>query len=244
VVNTLRWITGRSPLARDVLGSFVDFAYCLTESLAVGRRAVKIEVAGREFLDRPIAEGGDARRTGAIIATAHIGAWDVAAAALASELDISLTLVMEAEADRDARILHDSVRKRAGLRIAHVGASWLDALPLLRRLQKGEVLALQLDRPAPSGRAVRGWLFGRQFGVPEGIFKLAQLSGAPIIPVFSRRSGFFSHRVRVFPEIRLSRRAPASELQAAAQVALDCLETFVAEAPRQWFFFHELPPET
>lgn len=241
VAETLRWITGRNPRHREVVGSFVDYACCVTESLAAGRAEVRVEVVGREHLAALLGQGTE--QTGVILATGHVGAWDVVASVLAAQLGHPVTLVMEAEEDAAARRLHDAVRERAGLRIAHVGRDWLDALGLLQQLRQGQVLAFQLDRPTQSGRQLRGDLFGREFGVPEGIFKLAQLSGVPILPVFSRRCGFFEHRVRVFPEIRLSRHAPVSEQQAAAQIALDCLQNFVSEAPRQWFFFHDPPPE-
>ena len=66
------------------------------------------------------------------------------------DLGARVVLVMAAEPDAEARALHDEVRRRAGITVLSVGATPLDALPLLRHLRQGGVAAFQLDRPSPS----------------------------------------------------------------------------------------------
>jgi KDO2-lipid IV(A) lauroyltransferase len=129
------------------------------------------------------------------------------------------------------------VRESAGVRIAHVGDHPLDALPLLRHLQKGGVVAAQLDRGAPSGRLLSVELFGERFQVPEGPFRLAALSGAPIVPLFARRRGYFEYEVVVSPALELPRDADSKRLELAAEEAARAMAAFIRQSPTQWFRF-------
>jgi KDO2-lipid IV(A) lauroyltransferase len=144
---------------------------------------------------------------------------------------------MQRERDGRAGGLHDSLRTEDGVRILHVGSDPLAALPLLRHLEQGGIVAMQLDRGAPSGRALPVELFGRPFALPEGPFRLASLTGAPIVPLFACRRGFFDYEVQVSPALTLERAAGASALAAAARAVTDALAAFVTEHPTQWFHF-------
>jgi lauroyl/myristoyl acyltransferase len=123
------------------------------------------------------------------------------------------------------------------LRVAHVGADPLSALPLVKHLRDGGVVALQIDR-APRGvrtRAVR--LFDQPGTVPEGPLRLAILTGAPIVPVFVARTGHRRYEVVASAPIRLERSSGTDVLDAAAQELASRLESFVRAHPTQWFHF-------
>ena len=238
VRDTLRWVQGDQGLVREqrqLFATFIEYAQCLAEGLAVERpeaeRAVH-RLSGAQFLHAALAGG-----RGALLVTAHAGPWDAAAKLLSSSIDRPAVVVMEGEADPNAQELHDGVRTRAGVRIVHVGGHPLDGLPLLRELRAGGVVAVQLDRGAPSGRGISVQLFGRDFVVPEGPFRLAALAGAPIVPLFARRSGHFEYDLVAYPAIELPRNAREPELKVAAQTATDAMARFIAQYPTQWFHF-------
>ncbi len=238
VRDTLRWVQGEQPAlqeSRAVLSTFTSYAHCLAEALAAGRpesERARLTVLGEDELARALAGG-----RGVIVVTAHAGPWDALTRALGQRTRAEVVVVMQRERDREARDLHDGVREREGVRVLHVGEDLLAGVSLLRHLERGGIVALQLDRGAPSGRALSAKLFQRPFRVPEGPFRLAQLSGAPIVPVFARRVGFFDYEVRVRPAVTLSRSADAVERRAAAQTSVDALEAFLSEHPTQWFRF-------
>jgi KDO2-lipid IV(A) lauroyltransferase len=121
--------------------------------------------------------------------------------------------------------------------VAYVGDDPLESLGLLSHLRRGGVVALQLDRLPPGMRGLAGELFGAPFGVPEGPFRLAAVSGAPIVPVFTRRVGYMEYEVDVGPPVRLPRRPSPAELDAAAGRVLGAMEAFVRANPTQWFHF-------
>jgi lauroyl/myristoyl acyltransferase len=222
----------------EVLRTFVNYAHCLAESLGGDRPealgAVR-EVVGREHVEVAVARG-----RGVVLVTAHVGGWDAAARVLAAEFGAPVMLVMEAEADGRARVLHDGVRSRGHVQVVHVGTSPLDALPILRHLRSGGIVAIQLDRPHRGGVNFETSLFGEQFWVPRGPFALAALTGAAVLPVFCWRNGYFDYGVQVEKPYWIERRSGPRVLEAAASRAVDGLRTFVQRHPTQWFHFSGL----
>ena len=230
VLDALRRVHGpRAPHREglDVLRTFRDYAACLTEGLGADRpeaAQAQVAVTGRAHLTGALASG-----RGAVLVTAHVGPWDVAARLLSASLGARVVLVMEAEPDADARALHDQVRRSSGVEVLSVGTTELDALPLLRHLRKGGIAAFQLDRTAPNGRTLEARLFGRPFPVPEGPFRIASLARVPVLPLFASRSGYFSYAVEVGD--------PLVELERVAERCVARMERFIAAHPTQWFHF-------
>jgi KDO2-lipid IV(A) lauroyltransferase len=146
-------------------------------------------------------------------------------------------IVMREEPNEDARSLHDGVRTRSGLRVVHVGSHPLDALPLLSHLRRRGVVAVQLDRIGRAEASVAVDVGGEPFLVPEGPFRLASLCGAPVIPVFARRLGYFRYEVVIRPAIEVSRAADPDAIRRAAEQATAEMATFLRQNPTQWFHF-------
>jgi KDO2-lipid IV(A) lauroyltransferase len=169
--------------------------------------------------------------------TAHAGPWDVAARYFTDEFGAKVAMVMEAEPDESARALHDDVRRRSGVEVLRIGEGPTDGLSVLRHVRSGGIAAFQIDRSAPSRRNVVTRLFGRDFEVPEGPFRLARLAGAPLIPLFAVREGYFDYTIEVEPAIALGPSASSEALGEAAQSAARALERFVRAHPTQWFHF-------
>jgi KDO2-lipid IV(A) lauroyltransferase len=220
---------------QDVLRTFVSYAHCLAESLGADRPealATAPEIVGGERLLTVLAEG-----KGAVIVTAHTGAWDVAARFLASEGAGEVAIIMSKEPDAGARALQDSIRGRTGVRVLHVGDHPVDALPALRHLRQGGLLAVQLDRAPSSTPSVTVPLSGEPIDVPIGPFRLASLGGVPVIPVFTRRLGYFHYEIVVGEPIRLPSRASEDDVRRAAVAAVGEMERFIAASPTQWFHF-------
>jgi KDO2-lipid IV(A) lauroyltransferase len=156
---------------------------------------------------------------------------------LAKDFSAEVVVVMLAEPDEQARKIHDSVRARTGVRVVHVGEHPLDALPLLRHVRNGGVLAVQLDRTAPGGRSLDVEMFGRAEQIPEGPFRLAALSGAPIVPIFAHRAGYFRYEFSVETPIWVERAASLPDLTTAAAAAARSMQAFISRHPTEWFHF-------
>jgi KDO2-lipid IV(A) lauroyltransferase len=235
--GSLRRLLGRRGALEehvDVVRTFVAYAHCLTESLAVERPeavAAAPRVHGEAHL-RAVLEGG----RGAIIATAHAGAWDAAARFLARDHRANVLVVMARESDSGARGLQDVLRERSGVRVAHVGGHPLDSLKVLGHLRRGGLVAVQLDRIADLETAMDVTLGGHPFRVPAGPFRLAKLANVPILPVFTRRTGYFRHEVEIQAPIHVASGGEEA-IAAAAEQATRAMERFLTENPTQWFHF-------
>ena len=238
VLRNLRRVKGqRSFLSeqRDVLQTFTSYAACLAESLGIDRadgQRTELSLLGRDHLRAALEVG-----RGVILVTAHIGPWDCAARLLAKDFSADVVVVMLAEPDEGARKVHDAVRERSGVRVMHVGEHPLDALPLLRHVRNGGVVAIQLDRAAPAGRMLDVELFGSEESVPEGPFRLAALSGAPIVPIFAHRQGYFRYEFSIEAPIWVRRQASHAELRSAAASAAQAMQSFISRHPTEWFHF-------
>ena len=236
IVRNLRRVHGARGAWReqlDAVDTLANYAACFAEAIASGRQDVtpRVKVHGEERLRAALARGG------VVLVTAHVGPWELTAQLLGGALAADVVLVMEREANAEARELQDHFRGQRGLKVLHIGEHPTDALPLIAHLKKGGVAALQLDRVPPSGRVIEVSLFGSAFAAPEGPFRLASLSGAQVVPVFARRIGFFDYELAISEPIGFGRRATPDELRAGAQQAIGGMEAFVAECPTQWFHF-------
>lgn len=238
VAENLRQVLGerdRLTEARQIGAVFSCYASCLTEALLLS--------SGRGYEIAPSARGVEhwhdcsADGRGVIIATAHTAGWEVAGPVLRGVHPHDVVVVMRRERDEGARLIHDQARQRAGVKVVHIGDDPMDALTLLGHLRRRAVVAMQIDRVPPGVRSRTVSLFGGPWQVPEGPLALAAASGAPIMPVFTRRLGFMRYEAIATPPIRLPRRPDASALDGAAQRIAQEMERFVRANPTQWFHF-------
>jgi len=238
VARNLRRVRGeRGPVrdALDVSRTFATYASCLAEVLAAGspRAAVpEAVVHGKPFVLDALADG-----RGLVFATAHTAGWEAVGALMSRHLDLDLMIAEARERDATARAIQDDARRASGLQIVHVGDDPLSALPLVRHLRSGGVVALQIDRAPPNLRARSVALFDAPARMPEGPLRIAMLTGAPVIPIFCMRTGHRKYEMVASAPIRLGRRATENELDAAAQALADAMQAFLRNHPTQWFHF-------
>ncbi|HSO36432.1 MAG TPA: lysophospholipid acyltransferase family protein [Labilithrix sp.] len=240
VVRNLRRIRGPASAttdARETLATFSNYASCLAEVLSndapSGPRAPETVINHEKYVHDANALG-----RGVVMVTAHTAGWEAVGPALARDQGLRMMIVMQAEPDAQAQSIQDDARKRAGISIAHAGDDPLAALPLLRHLRSpGGVVALQIDRFAPGMRTRSVELLGERSLLPEGPLRLAQVTGAPIVPVFCARQGFRRYRIELFEGRTVSRRASEAELDEVAQYLADCMTAFLRKHPTQWFHF-------
>jgi len=241
VVERQRLLYGRrSSLAEYIAATktIAQYACCLSESLGASRSGApepEVVVRGAEGVRELLAS-----KVGIVVATAHVGPWEGAAAALAAGAERSVLLVMEDERDPAAARFEDELRQRRGLGVVRLGQSPLAALPVLEHLRAGGIAAMQVDRPTRTAARMQAELLGRPVEVPEGPFRLALLAEVPIVPVFAARLGFMRRLVVVGKPVWpvVDRSLPRRErLQGLASQVLSQLEAHLREFPTQWFHF-------
>jgi lauroyl/myristoyl acyltransferase len=223
----------------DVARTFTTYATCVAEVLRGpgADEPPQAVVYGDEHIADALAGGN-----GVVVVTAHTAGWETAGRLLLADRGVRVLIVDRAERDPAARAIQDQARREQGVDVAHAGDDPFAALPLLRHLRAGGVVALQIDRAGPGMRARRVSLFGRPGSIPEGPLRLASAAGAPVVPVFASRVGRGRLTVHVEPPVRLPPRPTDAALDAAAQTLADAMAAFVRAHPTQWFNF-DGPPD-
>jgi len=239
VRRNLAHLRGPAPFWRDTLDTartFATYAECLTEVLAQGSKnavAARGEIHGAEHVEKMIARG-----KGLIVLTMHTAGWESAPPLLARDRSLDVLVVMEEERSEGAQAIHDRARAVAGLKVVHVGSDPLAGLPLIRHLEKKKgAIAMQIDRVPKSGRTLPVQLLGVPAEIPEGPFRLAQLTGAALAPAFSARLAFGRYLVQAYPTVLVARRASHADVLVAAQHVADAMTDFLRRYPTQWFHF-------
>lgn len=237
VISNLRRIQGsHGPVGDRVsaLRTFVQFAYCLTETLEHASpyaRPLSIdeppEIAGFDALPAD---------QGVVVLTSHFGSWEIAAS-LMQRFGRRVNVVMAREANPSVEAFQSALRERCGLRVLHSDSSPFASLNMLQALRRGEVVAIQIDRSAP-GHVTRTIDF---FGAPAqfqyGPFALARLAGAPLWPVFAARVGTRSYRILPEPLRTIPRDASEEDVLAVMRDVVRRFEVHVRAYPNQWFQF-------
>lgn len=237
VVANLRRIRGSQGEIADrwcALQTFVQFAYCLTETLEhASPYARPLDVDSP-----PEIEELDAlpRDQGVVVLTSHFGSWEIAAH-LMQRFGRRVNVVMAREANPSVEAFQSSLRERYGLRVLHSDSSPYASLNMLQALRRGEVVAIQIDRSAP-GQVTRPIEF---FGAPArfqyGPFALARVAGVPLWPVFAARLGTRRYRLMPEPWRTIPRDATEQDVMAVMRDVVRSFEKHVRAYPNQWFQF-------
>ncbi|MEM7051196.1 MAG: lysophospholipid acyltransferase family protein [Acidobacteriota bacterium] len=229
---------------RRIVSTLRQFAWCMTE------RYERLEGASFE-VDQLRPEGWDqvlAQPDGWIFLTAHIGSWEVGSAVPTDRDGLAVHVVREEEMDPKAQAyMAGMIRERMGAGYHTHFASGADprlGITLLEALRRGEIVALQGDRPRVGGKIVEGNLFGRPYLFPAGPMALARSAGAPVLPVFVLRLGRRHYQVITGDPIEVPRsKDRQADLEAAVARAAAAMEEVIGQYPHQWFCLRDLWPD-
>lgn len=173
---------------------------------------------------------------GALLLTAHIGNWEFGAPLLA-QMGARLLVVTQAEPGADLTRMRLESRRRAGVETLVIGEDPFAFVELMRRLDKGEIVALLVDRP-PHPASVKVELFGRPFAASTAPADLARATGCVLLPVVLPRVGG-RYEARALEPIAYDRRGIHSREARAGftQEIMAAFEPMIREFATQWYHF-------
>ncbi|MEX0746279.1 MAG: lysophospholipid acyltransferase family protein [Phycisphaeraceae bacterium] len=228
----------REKLVGRVLENFYLFIYDVGRAGVMTREQLESQVDavhGHEHY-RAAREAG----RGAIIATAHMGSFEVGAAAIRT-LEPRVHVAFQHDNfgafDKIRRRLH----RRLGLIEAPVDKGWSVWLQVRDALMNDEVVLMQADRTMPDQRGAAVPFFGGRILMPLGPIKLAVMTGAPIVPVFALRQPNGKVRVVIAPAIHVDPEQDHPRNGAASPAMLQlasAIEAQVRAHPEQWLMLH------
>ena len=218
---------------------FWNFAWtCVDgERARSGDRAFRWEIVGREHFDA----AADTDK-GLIVLTAHMGSYDVAAAAFAEKFGRKVHAVRAPEPTEALQEFRKSeLAESAGdsLEIAYNAPGALLGVELVRALNEGEAVAIQGDRVMFDVAPIACPFLNRHIRIPKGPFVLAMLGKVPLIPIFILRDGISRYRIvcKEAFECQRVRRDRDGPIEKAAARWCAQLELVVVENWDQWFVF-------
>jgi predicted LPLAT superfamily acyltransferase len=233
---------GRPP---DLIASLLHFhAFSLSifdrMELWLGREgSFRFECFGMEHYDRLLAEG-----RGAIVVGAHLGSFDALRALADRDRRVVNVLMFTRNATRINEFFRE-LSPHLQMRVIQTDPGSLDTVLQIRAcIERGELVAMLGDRPAPGGRdrTCRVSLLGAPVELPEAPYLLAGLLGCPLFFMVALRQG--TGHYQVFAEVlaervELPRGEREKRIQELASAYAGRLEHYCCIAPYEWFNFFD-----
>jgi KDO2-lipid IV(A) lauroyltransferase len=183
------------------------------------------------------------QKRGAILATGHMGYWQIAPFLMSPKAYAPMTMAMAEEPNQRTAEFEERFRSR--LRIVYTTRSPLALVELARIVGQGELVGMQMDRHT-GGAYLLCDFFGQPAPFPTGPATLARATRAPLIPVFviadeSRRRCEFCVEDPIEVASTRDRERDVGE---ATRALVAIYERYVGRYPEQWFNFFDFwaPP--
>jgi lauroyl/myristoyl acyltransferase len=174
---------------------------------------------------------------GYLVASAHVGNWEMGAAALRS-LGIPAAVVGQPELDPAVQRMRIRIRERLGVESIEIGSTISTALRVREAIDRGRAVALAVDR-AYLDDSVAVPFFGRLTPFLRSPALLARFCDAPLLPCFFLRNPDGSYRGVLGEPVRASRhRSPDEDARRMMAAVAAAIEAAVRQAPDQWFNFY------
>lgn len=228
---------------RRIYRTMWSFGWCLSERYErlTTERPFRIEPEAIELWNEVARPG-----RGLLLVTAHLGCYEVGSMLPAQRERRRVHLVREPEADAKAQAFFENLlagftQSRYTMHFQNDDA--LQGMELLDGLRRGDIVALQGDRPRTGSRSIDATLFGKPFPLPAGPAALARTADVPLLPVFIFREGRRRYRAVFRPPIHPSRSDDrGADLRATMRQVAAEIEWAIRRAPHQWFCFKRLWP--
>lgn len=228
-------------VGRAMLGNFVRFVADLGAARHQSAEALVARVGtieGAEHYDRAVAMG-----RGLIVATAHLGSFEVGLAVTAARSSGTHVVFATDPFPRFDR-MRRRVHEKLGVHEARAEAGWPMWVGLRDALSRGEVVVMQADRLMPGQKGASVMLCGAAAAFPTGPVRLAELTGAPIVPVFAVLEGGGRIKLLIDEPIVVGNGTGGRTGQhAAMQLLADVIGRRVSAYPEQWLMMHRVWPE-
>ena len=171
---------------------------------------------------------------GAIAMSAHIGNWELFAAAIAA-MGYDITVVARKIYYEKFESLLRATRRAAGVRVVYRD----EPREILRALRNGHFLGVLADMDIEKLDSVYVEFFGRLALTPVGPVALALRTGVPLVPAFIVRNDRGGHTILVEPPMHLVRTGDdQKDILVNAMRAAKIIERTIRRYPDQWMWMH------
>lgn len=220
----------RRRIAKD---SFAHLGRSLAESVLVDRVRIE-ELVELDGDSEAVARAALAQGKGVVVATGHIGSWELFAKRSAS---LGLPIGTVAREANDPRLTALLTQGRKGLRLFWRNSP-MAAREIVRFLKQGGAVGILIDQDTKvAGHFVR--FFGRDAFTPRAAGDLAARLGCPMIFGCCYRVAPRLHRMIVLPvEVARTGDAERDSLALTAEATRQ-IEEQIRARPSQWVWMHD-----
>lgn len=206
-----------------------------------------VGIIGPESIHAAFADKDDVTKikeldSGFILMMSHVGGWQVAMSAL-DLLDKPINLLMQLnEEDIDKHYYEHGEDTDSPFRIINPEGYLGGVIEMLNVLKKDEILCVMGDRvfAGPSSSVSVSFL-NDMAEFPFSAYKIASLSGKPIVVLYSYKTGASSYRLKVADIIKVPAKLGKSKENYTPYVKqfVETLEAFTERYPYQFFNFYD-----
>jgi KDO2-lipid IV(A) lauroyltransferase len=192
----------------------------------IDRLLARVEIVGREHLDRALAKG-----KGALLFSGHFTTLEVGVAVLEALVTHCSCMYRP---QRNAMM--DVIIRRGRSRFAQEQISRDNVRALLRKLRDNYAVAYMPDQTYLGKQSELLPFFGEPAVTNTATGKLASISGAVILPYFFRRLPAGGYRVDIGPPLE---DFPSNDLAADTARLFALLEAYIRLAPEQYLWLYK-----
>lgn len=178
---------------------------------------------------------------GILVASAHLGNWEVAARAISMVKPVSIIH----RPFRNPRADRDFTSRRGGDRLHLISKFDCGSRRLLEVLSRGEILALMIDQRMPSDAARTPVVFfGRPAWATRSVAMLHLIARVPLVVASAVRTGPFKFQLNIVGPIACPRTGDRDEdVRVITQHATDVVEQQIRLTPEQYLWAQRRWPE-
>ena len=185
---------------------------------------------------KAIFEKHHATGKGAVLATPHMGAWEVAAVTM-QRFGMPIFILTGKQKNPLVDAYINQLRSGTGITTIPRASNMLKEV--IRRLRQGGFLAFLPDVRAKT-ESLSIQFLGKQANVPAGMAVFAHQSDVPIIFGIITRVGWSRHRLVISELVYPDRSKPKpAEWTRMTQAIFSRIEVAVREQPEQWFWYNK-----
>ncbi|UCH23417.1 MAG: lysophospholipid acyltransferase family protein [Deltaproteobacteria bacterium] len=192
----------------------------------------RVTISGIENLSDALKAG-----KGAIMISAHLGNWEMAALVAPFYLDTPVAAVARKLRFEPINKFIVRLRSRFGFKVIDKEG----ALPEMRQvLRRGEILGILIDQGTRRSEGIDVTFFGRKVRATPSAALLALRCRSPVIPVFCVREPGGGLSAIIESPLKLERTGDLrTDLTINTQNMTDAIEKAVWNYPDQWFWVHK-----
>ena len=170
------------------------------------------------------------RGRGVLVATAHLGNWELSAFAHALMTEPMNVMIRPLDNWKIDRIV-EARRQLSGNRLILKKEA---ALAVMRALKANEAVGILIDQNTTIDEGVFVDFFGKKACAGVAFAKLASRTGAPVIPGFAFWEELeHKYVLRFYPEVKIT-----GDPQADTQRIHSLFESLIRQYPNQWMWIH------